>query len=87
MTAGTRRWTNEFLNHVTQALSQAGAILITGPANAKTELAAYIKRQNPEVAKRISGIEALDHPTDPELVSLARKFFKADDRMHPQTHR
>jgi stalled ribosome rescue protein Dom34 len=78
---------NEFLNHVTQAISQAGAILIAGPANAKTELAAYIRRQNPDLAKRISGVEALDHPTDGELVSLARKFFKADDRMHPQTHR
>lgn len=77
----------EFLNHVTQTLSQAGAILITGPANAKTELAAYIRHQHPDLAKRISGVEPLDHPTDGELVALARKFFKADDRMHSQTHR
>jgi stalled ribosome rescue protein Dom34 len=35
---------NEFLKRVAQAIGQAGAILITGPANAKTELAAYIKR-------------------------------------------
>ncbi len=77
----------EFLNHVTQALQHAGAILITGPASAKTELAAYIKRIQPELGKKISGVEPLDHPSDGELVALARKFFKADDRMHSQVHR
>jgi stalled ribosome rescue protein Dom34 len=78
---------NEFLKRVTQAIAQAGAILITGPANAKTELAAYIKRVQPSLAERISGVETLDHPSDGALVALARSFFKADDRMHPQSHR
>ena len=76
----------EFLNHVAQALATAGAILITGPAGAKTELATYIKEKQPELAKKISGVEALDHPTDGALVDFARRFFKADDRMHPQQH-
>ena len=76
---------NEYLNHVAEALAHAGAILITGPANAKTELAAYIKRTNPNLAERISGVEALDHPSDGALVALGRKFFKADDRMHSQS--
>ncbi len=76
----------EFLNHVAQALQHAGAILITGPASAKTELAAYIRRAQPELGNRISGVEPLDHPSDGELVKLARKFFRADDRMHPQSH-
>jgi stalled ribosome rescue protein Dom34 len=76
----------EFLKRVAQALSHAGAILITGPANAKTELVSYIKRVQPQLAKRISGVETLDHPTDGALVALARTFFKADDRMHPQSH-
>jgi stalled ribosome rescue protein Dom34 len=76
----------EFLKHVAEALSTAGAILITGPAGAKTELATYIKQTQPDLAKRISGVEALDHPTDGALVDFARRFFKADDRMHPQRH-
>lgn len=78
---------NEFLKRVTQAISEAGAILITGPANAKTELAAYIKRLQPSLAERISGVQTLDHPSDGALLALARSFFKADDRMHPQVHR
>jgi stalled ribosome rescue protein Dom34 len=77
----------EFLKRVAAALSHAGAILITGPANAKTELAHYIEQTQPNLAQRISGVEALDHPSDGELIALARTFFKADDRMHPQSHR
>jgi stalled ribosome rescue protein Dom34 len=76
----------EFLQHVAQALTTAGAILITGPASAKTELANYIKQTQPNLASRISGVEAMDHPTDGMLVDFARRFFKADDRMHPQRH-
>jgi stalled ribosome rescue protein Dom34 len=77
----------EFLKRVAQAIAQAGAILITGPANAKTELVTYIKKTEPLLAERISGVETLDHPSDGALLKLARTFFKADDRMHSQTHR
>jgi stalled ribosome rescue protein Dom34 len=76
---------NDYLKRVTQALVQAGAILITGPANAKTELAAYIERTDPGLAQRISGVETLDHPSDGALLKLGRSFFKADDRMHSQS--
>jgi len=78
---------NEFFKRVAQAIAQAGAILITGPANAKTELVSYIKKHEQHLAERISGVETLDHPTDGALVALARTFFKADDRMHSQTQR
>jgi stalled ribosome rescue protein Dom34 len=77
----------EFLKRVAAALSHAGAILITGPASAKTELAEYIRQTQPHLAQRISAVQSLDHPSDGELIALARSFFKADDRMHPQTHR
>jgi stalled ribosome rescue protein Dom34 len=75
---------NEFFKRVAQAISHAGAILVTGPANAKNELVTYIKKHQPHLAERISGVETLDHPSDGALVALARSFFKADDRMHPQ---
>lgn len=77
----------EFFKRVAEAIAQAGAILITGPANAKIELVAYIKATQPHLAARISGVETLDHPSDGALVALARTFFKADDRMHPQSQR
>jgi stalled ribosome rescue protein Dom34 len=76
----------EYLERVAIALKNAGAILITGPASAKKELIAHIKREHPEIAERVSGVQTVDHPTDGELVNLGRRFFRADDRMHAQKH-
>jgi len=73
-----------FLRQIAEALSSAGAILITGPASAKTELSSYIQRTHSDLARRIRGVETVDHPTDGQLIALARSFFKADDRMHSQ---
>ena len=78
---------HDYLQDVVDSVADAGALLITGPANAKTELKNYIDQQRPELAKRISGVETLDHPTDGSLLAFARKYFKADDRMHSQTQR
>jgi stalled ribosome rescue protein Dom34 len=77
----------DFLDRVAHAVQSAGAILITGPASAKTELAQHLHRKHSELAKRLSGVETLDHPTDGELVAFGRRFFRADDRMRPQEHR
>jgi stalled ribosome rescue protein Dom34 len=82
--SGHRGVDKEFFQRVVTALTHQGAILITGPAQAKLELTNYITEHNPELAQRISGVEALDHPSDGALVALARKFFKADDRMRSQ---
>jgi len=73
-----------FLSQVADMLASAGSILITGPASAKTELASYIQHKRPDLARRISGVETVDHPTDGQIVALARSFFKKDDRMHAQ---
>jgi stalled ribosome rescue protein Dom34 len=66
----------EFLNRVLDAVSDAGEILILGPSGAKTELAKYIREQNPDVGGRIIAVEAADHPTDGEVVAYAKRHFK-----------
>jgi hypothetical protein len=71
-----------FLAEIASALASAKAILIVGPGKARLELAGYLNDQYPAVAKRIWGIEAMDHPTTGELAAAARKFFRAADRMH-----
>ncbi|MEO8065186.1 MAG: translational machinery protein [Pseudomonadota bacterium] len=75
----------EYLRHVTASLADAGAILITGPAGAKKELAGYIEQNAPALAQKISAVETLDHPNDGLLLAHGRKFFRADDRMHGRT--
>jgi stalled ribosome rescue protein Dom34 len=66
----------EFLAQVTSALSDAGEVLIIGPANAKTELAKYLREQHPAIGERIVAVEAADHPTDREIVAYAKRHFK-----------
>jgi stalled ribosome rescue protein Dom34 len=83
--AGHRGVDKEFFGRVADALEGVGAILITGPANAKLEFRNFLNEHRPELAKLVSAVETLDHPSDGELLGLARRFFKADDRMHSQT--
>jgi hypothetical protein len=74
----------KFLERVAAALNQAGAILVVGPASAKTELHTYLKSSQPHIAAKISAVETMDHPTDGQLLAHARHFFRADDRMRAQ---
>lgn len=74
----------DFFEQVAEAIADARAILITGPASAKSELAAHVTRCHPDLARRIAGVETIDHPGDSALVALARIYFKAEDRLHPQ---
>lgn len=73
---------SEYFDRVVGALTHSRALLITGPGNTRLELKNYIDQHHPQLAKRISAVEPLDHPSEGALVALARKFFKADDRMH-----
>ena len=75
---------HEYLHAVVESFADAGAVLITGPANAKTELIKHIHKHDPDKTKVIAGVETLDHPGDGSLVSLAKKYFAAADRMQPQ---
>ena len=74
-----------FLHAVAQSVAEAGAVLITGPANAKTELVKHIHRHEPNLMNAIAAVETVDHPSDAALVAYARKYFQAADRMTPQT--
>ena len=74
----------DFLQRVAEAIADAAAVLITGPANAKTELVKHIERHVPALSAKIVGVEGVDHPTDGELVAHARRYFKADHQMEPR---
>ena len=44
----------------------------------------HIEKHEPKLMKTILGVETVDHPSDAQLVALARKYFKTADRMLPQ---
>ena len=59
------------------------AWLIAGPGETKKELEKYLDQHSEELKKKLIGVEAMDHPTDGELLAHARNLFKAHDRMVP----
>ena len=75
---------HDFFQAVSQSIADAGAVLLTGPADAKTKLRKYISEHDPKLMKIIVGVETVDHPSDAQLIAHARHYFKAEDRMLPQ---
>jgi stalled ribosome rescue protein Dom34 len=73
-----------FLEAVTQAIADAGAIMVTGPGAEKLELMKHIERSQPRLKGAVEALEAADHATDGALVDHARKVLSAADRMRPQ---
>lgn len=68
-----------YYEDVTAALADSSEILVVGPAMAKLELIKHVHKHNHDVARRIIGVETVDHPTDRQLVAYARRYFEAAD--------
>ena len=74
----------DFLDAVAKSIADAGEVLIAGPASAKTELIKHIHHHDPKLMNLIVGVETVDHPTDAQLVSYARRYFDAKDQTTAQ---
>ncbi|HQT30030.1 MAG TPA: translational machinery protein [Thiobacillus sp.] len=73
-----------FYHEVVDAMRCAKEILVVGPGHAKLELIKHIHAHDPKVADQVIGVETVDHPSDAQVVSYARKYFVAKDRMLSQ---
>jgi hypothetical protein len=74
---------HNYLQTVAESVADAGSVLITGPASAKTELVEHIRIHDPQLTELIVGVETVDHPSDAQLVAYAKKYLVAADRMRP----
>lgn len=83
--AGHAKERQAYYHEVAEALSDAGEILVVGPANAKLELIKHIHAHHPAMVDRVVGVETVDHPSDGQLVAYARKAFERIDHMTAQT--
>ncbi len=72
-----------YLDHIVDAVRGTTEWLLVGPAQAKLELVRHIEKHLPHVKETLVGVEAMDHPTDGELLDHARRAFKAIDRLRP----
>jgi len=51
-------------------------VLLVGPGVAKNHFVSYLEEHHQKkLANRIVGTEAMDHPSDAQIVAFARKYF------------
>ena len=71
----------DFFQEVAQALAGVSEVLLTGPANAKLEFRDYCKHQAHAVDKAVVDVVTSDHPSDAQLVAMARQYFLKHDQL------
>lgn len=75
------RTQHEFFGHVCDALDGITQILVTGSHTAIADFRHYVDKHRAQTAPRVVGYEVVDHPSEKQLVALARKHFLARDQM------
>lgn len=80
--SGRREVDGHYLGEVAKLLHGLEKVLVAGPSNAKTELVEYLQKHDAQTAKRVVGVETVDHPTDGQLLAWARAWFEHFERMH-----
>jgi stalled ribosome rescue protein Dom34 len=75
------RTEHEFFGAICDGVDRFAQVLAAGPQTALADLRHYLEKHRPHTATRVVGFEVVDHPTDNQLVALARQRFAAIDRM------
>lgn len=65
---------------VAQALAGVREVLVAGPALAKTEFKHWCEAHDPALNACIVDVIPADHPSDAQLVALARRYFHRHDQ-------
>ncbi len=76
---------HQFFEDIVTDMGAVEEILIVGPGTAKTEFASYLDRRHPQLALHVVGRETVDHPTERELLDLARRTFNRIDSLRATT--
>jgi hypothetical protein len=72
-----RKYLNIYFQHIIDALKEAKHIFIFGPGEAKIEFKKRIEKNN-ILLNKISGIEASDKLTEPQIVAKVKKYFSKE---------
>jgi stalled ribosome rescue protein Dom34 len=70
-----------YFEEVSEALKESMEILLVGPGSEKHELKKYLEKHHRQIAENVLGVETVDHPSDGQLLQVARKFFHKADLM------
>jgi len=72
---------HEFFADVCDALEGISEVLVVGGHQGTADFRHYVDKHRPLTALRISDYQVVDHPSEKELVALARKYFVRHDKM------
>ena len=69
--------TNAFFADIASAVKKCHEVLVTGPGLTRQHFKDWYEKHDPVLSKVIVDSIASDHPTDPQLVAMARQYFKS----------
>ena len=72
---------NQFFHKIISAVADVNEILVIVPGSAKGELLKHAAVHDPVVAKKIIGVETVDHPTDAQITAYAKSYFNRIDKL------
>ncbi|MDR7377715.1 stalled ribosome rescue protein Dom34 [Rhodoferax ferrireducens] len=75
------RTEHEFFGEVCNALDGIQQVLVTGSHTATADFKHYAEKHRPLLIPQIVGYEVVDHPTENQLVAMARKAFDKHNLM------
>ena len=73
--------TVQFFDDITKALVGTHEVLLTGPGLARNQFREWCQAHRPQTATLIVDSIPADHPSDAQLVALAKQYFKKYDRL------
>lgn len=75
------RTEHEFYARVCDALDGITEVLVTGSKTALADFRHYAEKHRAASASHLVGWQTVDHPSQGQLLALAREFFLKHDRM------
>jgi hypothetical protein len=76
------RTEHEFFGQVCDALTGIPEVLVVGPKTGIADFSTTSKKHRAALAAQVVGYEVVDHPSENQLVAMARKYFLKYDRMN-----
>lgn len=72
---------HEFFGEICAAIEGVDEVLVTGSNTATVDFRHYVDKHRPQLGPRIAAYDVVDHPSERQLVALARKYFLGHDQM------
>lgn len=71
-----------YMDEVIAVLTDARQILVVGPGMEKLAFMRHMAKSHAATADKVVSVETVDHPTDVQLLTYARKYFVKSDLTH-----